>query len=374
MPMKATAVLATIGTILFACLNWIALTEGLAAQEFEIGKQVLLNRSILSSIDGSTALSEITELVKWHKLLNLDSGVLEELRSLKSGKEIDEIIKKRGKPENRIALRIMRDKLIKERLEEILDPHQRSLIRIHVLKDHYFSPANIMRRDASLLIELGMSEEEFATIVENTSPKIKGVLDEVKHLVKDSLDSITSTLSEDKANKIWDLFGRDFMSLPRSGLSWDQIQVLPQTGPKNQLMFASTLVLDDDLKLSQSQTIDIVRIQNREIVNFVGDRSAEISNDLERILSKSQRSAIVLGLQRNMLVSDMRVLSSREVIKFVGLEKEEVVVVREMANDAARRVQDFRFEKEMELLKRETRHMPNDFQKKLAELVEGVWK
>ena len=98
------------------CLNlWILLTGSLAAQEKEYSFPDL-NPSILSSVDGSIALSQVCQVKRWHKLLNINLETLKELESLRSGKEIENAIERLGKPASFNELRKMREKLVRERL------------------------------------------------------------------------------------------------------------------------------------------------------------------------------------------------------------------------------------------------------------------
>ena len=353
---------------------WILFSRDLVAQEQGFSFPAL-NPSVLSSIDGSIALSKITQVERWQKLLSINPETLRELQSLRSGEEIENAIERLGRPASLSELRKMREKLVKARLAEILDTRQRSLMRVLVLREHYGSPVSLFRRDARLLIELGMTEEQFSMMVDDASLKIREVRAEVIEMVMDSLESIAANLAEDKANRLWDLFGRDFLSPPRSEFQWNQIQCLPSSGPWNQLMGATTVVLGDDLKLSRSQIADLIPLGDKEFVNRLNNRinENEISDQLDQILSKSQRSAIVQELQRGALVSDMKVLLTPEVGKHVGLEKEEEELIVKAVNEATERIRDFRITAEMELLRRSTSIMPKDYQEQLAELTEGVW-
>jgi hypothetical protein len=181
-----------------------------------------------------------------------------------------------------------------------------------------------------------MTEEQFSMMVDDASPKIREIRAEVIEMVLDSLESIAANLAEDKANRLWDLFGRDFLSPPRSEFQWNQIQCLPSSGPWNQLIEATTVVLGDDLKFSRSQIADLIPLRDKEFVNRLNNRinENEISDQLDQILSKSQRSAIVQRLQRGALVSDMKVLLTPEVGKHVGLEKEEEELIVKVVNEA----------------------------------------
>ena len=357
------------------CLNlWILLTGSLAAQEKEYSFPDL-NPSILSSVDGSIALSQVCQVKRWHKLLNINLETLKELESLRSGKEIENAIERLGKPASFNELRKMREKLVRERLAEILDPRQLSLRRVLVLRDVYGSPESLFRKDAKLLIELGMTEEQFSMIVDDVSPQFRDIGVKVNELVVTSLDSIAAMLAEDKANRLWNLFGKDFLSQPRSEFQWKEIQVLPNSEPWNQLMEAVTVVLDNDLKLSQSQLAELIPLRDREFINRLNNRSKEndVSDHLDRILSKAQRSAIVQRLQRGALVSNMKVLLAPEVGKYVRLEKEDADLIAEVVDEATQRIRDFRITAEMDLLRRSTRHMPKHYQEQLEELLEGVW-
>ena len=66
-----------------------------------------MNEQVLSSFEGSRALIDITENEKWHKLLDINSSDLGKLRDLRSGKEIDELIRKAGPKNERELDRIL---------------------------------------------------------------------------------------------------------------------------------------------------------------------------------------------------------------------------------------------------------------------------
>jgi hypothetical protein len=356
-------------------LCWlIALSGELSAQDNDaLALSFLAVPSTVSSFEGSRAVIEITDVERWQKLLDINSNDLEELRMLRSGKQIDEKIKKIGVPEKRIELEQLRELLVKQRLTEILDPRQLALRRVLVLREKYSSPIALFDKGANLLLELGMSQEQFDELRIPAYSKNREIRSMVNDLVMETLNEITQKISADTSNRMWALFGRDFRSLPRSEFPWHQIQVLPKTDPKRQLMFASMLVLDDDLKLTHPQLVDIFSLQEGELLSAV-NRSSQISAELDRILSKLQRSAIVQGMQRNMLVEDMTVLISQEVITYLKLEKDEVKSIEEIVRPATKRIREFRIEKQLGLLRNLVSRMPNDFQKKLTLAVEGVWQ
>ena len=74
-----------------------------------------------------------------------------------------------------------------------------------------------------------------------------------------------------------------------------------------------------------------------------------------------------------MVAWDLRVLLSPEVIKYIATDKGELVFMLGAVKESGKKIQGFRLDKQLELLKSETSFMPQDFQNRLAELVEGVW-
>jgi hypothetical protein len=326
---------------------------------------------VLSSFEGSRALIDITENEKWHKLLDINPSDLEKLRELRSGKEIDELIRKVG-PKNELELKKLKERLVSERLSGILDPRQLDLRRVSILRERYSSPIGLFNRSASLLLELGMSQKQFDELRVQAFSKNKEIRTAVDNQIMDCLKSISQGFSKDRSSRLWAMFGRDFGSLPRSDFSWDQIQALPGTGPKMQLSFANMLVLDEDLKLSHPQQVEIASLEDKELLSPV-DNAAKISSELNRILSKSQRAAIVQGLQRSLLVEDMKVLLSNEVVNYLGLDRDEAKSMSEIVEPAAKRIRKFRLEKQTILLGELITVMPKDYQNRLMIVVEGVW-
>ncbi len=296
---------------------------------------------------------------------------LEKLRDLRSGKEIDELIRKAG-PKDERELKKLKERLVSEKLSEILDPRQLDLRRVHILREKYSSPIALFNRNASLLLELGMSQKQFDELRIPAFSKNKEIRTAVDNQIMDCLHSIAQELSEDSSSRLWAMFGRDFGSLPRSEFSWDQIQVLPRTGPKMQLSFANMLVLDEDLKLSHPQQVEIASLEDKELLSPV-DNAAKISSELDRILSKAQRAAIVQGLQRSRLVEDMKVLLSNEVVNYLGLDGGQAKSMSEIVEPAAKRIREFRLEKQTSLLRELITVMPKDYQNRLMIVVEGVW-
>ncbi|MCY2982851.1 MAG: hypothetical protein NTY15_04350 [Planctomycetota bacterium] len=347
--------------------------QGLFAQDIETDiLELSAGPSILSSISGSRAVKELTEVDRWQKLLDLKPEDMDELRGLNSGIEIDEKIKKLGANKSPKELKVLREQLIQLRLSEILDPNQQSLLRVNVLKNNYSSPLTLFQGGATLLIELGMSREQWTELKTSAFSKNDKILEMRDDMVIGVLENMSKDVSLDKSSRLWKLFGKDFRSPPRSEFDWQQIQVFHSADPKTQLMFATMLRLDDDLKISNSQMAEISKLEKRELLQV--NRSSEISAELDRILSKPQRSAIVQGLQRYLLVSDVKILLSPELIKHVGFEKNEVDAVKESIIEAAKSISEFRIKKEMEVLLSELSVMPRDFQEKLKQLVRGVWE
>lgn len=353
----------------FCCL-FLSFSE-LTAQDSAPDLSSFAFPSVLSSFEGSRALIDITENEKWHKLLDINPSDLEKLRELRSGKEIDELIRKVG-PKNELELKKLKERLVSERLSGILDPRQLDLRRVSILRERYSSPIGLFNRSASLLLELGMSQKQFDELRVQAFSKNKEIRTAVDNQIMDCLKSISQGFSKDRSSRLWAMFGRDFGSLPRSDFSWDQIQALPGTGPKMQLSFANMLVLDEDLKLSHPQQVEIASLEDKELLSPV-DNAAKISSELNRILSKSQRAAIVQGLQRSLLVEDMKVLLSNEVVNYLGLDRDEAKSMSEIVEPAAKRIRKFRLEKQTILLGELITVMPKDYQNRLMIVVEGVW-
>jgi hypothetical protein len=336
-----------------------------------------LRGDVLSCISGSRALYEITDLKRWQELLHVNSTNLEELKKLKNGSQIAEkvqlIAKSKGIEDPR-ELDGLRERLVAEAMAEILDPDQLALRRVHFLRELYNEPTSLFNSSATLLLELGMSEEQFKQMQAGARGKTKDIRDRVNGLFAKAIDSAAAYLSEAQASRLWQLFGRDFNSPPRSEVGWKEIQVLPNTNAKSQLAMARIIILADDMKLSPKQILSLIELENVELRNFERDRSLEISADLDRVLSKEQRAAIVQGMQRNLLLGDLLVVLSPEVVKYIGIEKDKLVSIQSLILDDAKTIQDFQFEKQMEVLKSELSIMPFDFQAKVMKLLEGVWE
>lgn len=352
------------------CL-WFVLSGNLLAQGNELELKAV-SRPVLSSIDGNQALIEITDDLQWQHLLNINSSDLDELRALRSGNAIEKKLERKTF-DNAIELRNARDILVKERLAEILDPRQMSLLRVSVIRKLYPSPIAVFKPKARLLIELGLTQVQFDAIVSSAGPGMSRIRSQVDDLASDFLNAVATRMSTEKATRLWHLFGREFKSQINCEVLWDQIQVLPNTDSKTQLMHATFQILDEELKLNQMQLAEILQLQNREFANFLRDSEAAVSADLDRILTKSQRTAIVQGLQRDKLIADFNVLLNHNVIKHVGLEKDEVESMIDSVNDYAKKIKDFKCVKQLELLESETSHLPKELRERLAELVEGVW-
>jgi hypothetical protein len=268
----------------------------------------------------------------------------------------------------------LRERLISEGMAEILDPEQLSLRRIHFLRERFNAPASIFNSSATLLLELGMPEEQFRSMQASVLSKNTDIRTRMNTMVTNSLVSVAASLSEAQASRLWQLFGRDLNSLPRSEFRWQEIQVLPNTSAKDQLRMSRIIILPDDLKLSSSQVLKINELENVELTKLAQDRSSEVSAELDRLLSKEQRSAIVQGMQRNLLLGELTVVLSPEVVKHIGIEGGRLEVIQSIVTEDAKMVRSYQLEKQMELLRSEISVMPMDFQVKLMKLLEGVWE
>jgi hypothetical protein len=202
----------------------------------------------------------------------------------------------------------------------------------------------------------------------------KQLMSQILDLLKQSLDSVAKQLSEEKSKRLWSLFGTDFQSRPRSDLPWSEIQVLQYTDPREQMLDSVIIALDEDLALSQDQRRLLILLDEKERANFGRDRSVEISAELDKILSAAQRSAIVQDMQRGKLLADMNVVLERGVITYVGINEAELNVIRPLISEAVKTIRDRRIRLEMDVVMAESKKMPNEFQEKLSELLDGVWE
>ena len=143
--------------------------QGLIAQDIERDiLELSAGPSILSSISGSRAVKELTEVDRWQKLLSLTPEELDELRVLNSGIEIDEKIKKLGTNKKPKELKILREQLIQLRLSDILDPNQQSIIEAA----KSISEFRIKKEMEVLLSELSVMPRDFQ---EKLKQLVKGV-------------------------------------------------------------------------------------------------------------------------------------------------------------------------------------------------------
>jgi len=371
-----------IGFCLLMTLTFLFGTLKVHAQESldagEIANEIKsFKRSVLSAIYGSRALNEIIDIPKWQSLLNINATDLESLRTLRLGDEIDLELRKHLDAKGPHALQDigrLREKLIRERMVEILDPNQVTLRRVHFLREKYSWPTSVFNRNSTLLIELGMSQNQFSTAGISAAMQKKQLMSQILDLLKQSLDSVAKQLSEEKSKRLWSLFGTDFQSRPRSDLPWSEIQVLQYTDPREQMLDSVIIALDEDLALSQDQRRLLILLDEKERANFGRDRSVEISAELDKILSAAQRSAIVQDMQRGKLFADMNVVLERGVITYVGINEAELNVIRPLISEAVKTIRDRRIRLEMDVVMAESKKMPNEFQEKLSELLDGVWE
>ncbi len=150
--------------------------------------------------------------------------------------------------------------------------------------------------------------------------------------------------------------------------------MLQYTDPREQMLDSVIIALDEDLALSQDQRRLLILLDEKERANFGRDRSVEISAELDKILSAAQRSAIVQDMQRGKLLADMNVVLERGVITYVGINEAELNVIRPLISEAVKTIRDRRIRLEMDVVMAESKKMPNEFQEKLSELLDGVWE
>jgi hypothetical protein len=331
-------------------------------------------QSVLSSIRGSLAVSEIISSERWQEQLNVSRTDVAELRMISS--EVTAKLNASFRIEKFADFAVrdaFREKLFEERLSEILDPNQLSLRRVLVLKDKLWSPCGLFDPDSTLLLELGMSIPEYNSIGEKIDIERQRIRESWNELIEASLDSVVSKLSKEKGVRLRWLFGTNFKSPPKSDSDWRQIQVLKCTSPKRLLSYALMLPIHADLKLSQDQRKEILDLRDVELRNLSRDRTDEISDALCKVLSDAQRASIIVAVQRNHLEGDFEVVLSSEVVRHVGISEEEIEKLRPIVVESSKDIKKFLIEKEMALVKQKIRVMPQDFQDKLLELIGDVW-
>ena len=361
---------------LFLCMELNNFSKLISQDSVIRVNQEIVAGATLSSIFGREALREIAGFERWQILLNINPSDLEALKSLNHGNEVEnrlrEIAKTKGFADS-IERDRLRERLFREKLTDILDPNQLSLRRIHYLRESMGSPIRLFYPDSTLLLELGMSQEQFNQVRITAIQKGAEIKKKWNDLVEESLRTVKAKLAQDKALRLSRLVGTAFNSNPRSEASWQQIQILQESGPKEQLFEARYVALDEDLKLSRPQIQELSRLVSAEQKNFVRDRTSEISADLDRVLSKEQRASIVVAIQRERLKEDFGIVTSPEVLRYLGINKEELEILQSIVLEASKEIKKFRIDKEMELVKQELSVIPQEFQDKLMELIGNVW-
>jgi hypothetical protein len=73
------------------------------------------------------------------------------------------------------------------------------------------------------------------------------------------------------------------------------------------------------------------------------------------------------------LKEDFGIVTSPEVLRYLGINKEELEILQSIVLEASKEIKKFRIDKEMELVKQELSVMPQEFQDKLMELIGDVW-
>ena len=99
----------------------------------------------------------------------------------------------------------------------------------------------------------------------------------------------------------------------------------------------------------------------------------EMSLQLDSIISKPQRFAIVQSMQREMIRKDLLVVFRPEVVKYLNLSEVVVSEAKVELAEAKKRIEEIEGLEILQACKEVLKTVPLPVQRVIIDLVEGVW-
>jgi hypothetical protein len=316
--------------------------------------------SVLTIVNGIGALNELSLNRQRQLEVEITADQLNEIKKATDNKKLfsGTLSQKNG--------------IAKRELERILTSKQLDIVRKTSLRKRFVTPLHSI--DRVFLLEIGMTVVEIDAAKKFIDVGARDIFESIDRLRVSSIKGLDE-LDPKQVDRLWEIFGSDLVVNGKDS-DWRDIAVLSESRDiGKQLALAPVMLLPPNLELSTEQRIKLGELQTRELTIEAKspklDRRGEISVQLDSILTKIQRYAIVQRMQQQVLRADLMVLIRPELTKDLGLDAIEVESVKAKLTEMNREISRIQLENQIALL--EKCAVPSAKWKTFLSLVDGVW-
>ena len=257
-------------------------------------------------------------------------------------------------------------------LRKVLTEEQFDRLRLTLVNRKFSSPLSIY--SDWFLGEVGLDKASVNDVSTAVRPRIQQVFAKVDDL---RLRCLEEALPPEEQRIAWEFFGEKLVISPRDG-NWETIAQLPEAGVKQQLFNGLLVVLPEELEITpmQRRQLDDYKMKVRIAQAKKQERPdlKDISAELDNILSKRQRFAIVQRLQLQELRADLLVIMRPEIVKHFNFSDSLKAQTIAELSASKKELESERKRLELEVAKQGLMDVPPPFRQKIVRLMEGVWK
>ena len=260
------------------------------------------------------------------------------------------------------------------RTGRILSIDQVGIVRKSVLKRRFLTPLHLF--DINFLSELGLTEDEIVSITKMVVPfgiELQKSLDLMRI---SALELITKELPLESADLFWQFFGRS-LETKSEDAEWETICVLVEASVEKQLNLAIGMQLPKELELTKEQRSEVRELENewrmKEIKGDLANRTVTVSKQLDRVLSKRQRYALVQRIQQQTLRSDLLVAIRPEVVKRLGIDPKIAGEFKAQLIVIDQDIKRSQLARQMEFFMKAIAILPATKRYTIIDLFDGVW-
>jgi hypothetical protein len=314
---------------------------------------------ILSDVFGFGAIVSINDDHELRAKLEITDQQLADVRKTIKSESLNKA--------NKVAL----ESASRDYLKRVLTNTQADKLRLMYVKarlrspDRFFTPL--------ILYELGVEPRQ----AEKLSTAMRIQLEAVnKKLDKLITQAISDALPPEAQDIFWSFVGSN-LAIDTNGSDWRKIAVLPQTSSIWQLTLGTSVVLPNELALSQQQQIGMKGLMDDEIAKaLAGNPSSEVevSTRLDDALSNQQRFAIVQKIQQNMIRGNLSLAVCPEISKHFNLSDDNVNVIKAELEEAKKQIFEIESACLLEASKTVLKTSPLQVKDDILRLAEGIWE
>lgn len=336
---------------------------------------LLADNGILSTAYGLRGLNWISNDPALRNKLSITEEQLTAIRNVLNDKKLFADVKPKTSdsiPFDGKLLEDQYDAIGKTHLRKILTIDQLDLLRLEAVKTRIVVPAALFEQ--SFLKEFELESDQVSKILGSFSEKQREIS---RRLDKLRIHAIKQALPSDALDVVWKFVGNEF-SVVENGEDIELVSEFLRLSPAFQALRAPhTFIPNGKIEITPQQRERLRAIAKevqRKQARRISIADEEISSELDAILSKSQRFALIQCLHLEYVRGDLLVVVNPGAARYYELSDESLAEVKAKLSESQKMIKEIEDAEVTKACSEILKEVPEPPQTKIRELIKGVWK